>query len=330
MSKLRKFRNSPERFFADSKHPALRTIGRVVAPPLMRSARALALLEDPAQALVTRSIPIASAAARRIAARAHAARQERIRRAGDPLVSVIMPARNAANDIERALGSLLAQSHRALEVIVVDDASGDATSEIANRIAERDARVRVFRSEVAGGAAQARNRGLFESRGDYLTFQDADDESHPERIERQLAVSLERDAAVVVVNSIREMPDGRRAVINGRRFTKNVISMLLPRRPVFERVGYMRPLEVGEDSEYYERIKAVFGEGREVHLFQTLYRARFAEGSLLFSHGETRLSPTGDVEYIQADAVKLALDAALAELDAVRDGTKSPFVPYRP
>jgi glycosyltransferase involved in cell wall biosynthesis len=97
------------------------------------------------------------------------------------LVSVVMPAFDEEAFIAEALRSVLAQSYRPVEVIVVDDGSGDRTAEIA---AAHEVRV-VRRSH--GGPAAARNTGLAIARGDYWTIFDADDVMAPERLSRQVA-----------------------------------------------------------------------------------------------------------------------------------------------
>lgn len=329
MSKLSKLRNSPERFFADSKHGALRALGRVVTPSMMRSELCLALLESPVDTLSEARLPLLSPL---VDARRRARQQQRRARiddAGRPTVSVVMAARNAATTVERALDSVLCQTHRELEVIVVDDASVDDTAEVVRSACRRDARVRLVTHVDSRGAAPARNHGLREASGAYLTFHDADDASHPERVERQLAALLESDAQLCTCNSVRETPGGRRVVVNGRRFSKSFISMLFPREPVFERVGYMRDLATGEDAEYYARIRAAFGAHGHVHLAQTLYRAQFLPTSLLFSNGETTVA-SHEVTFIQAPMHKLALDAALERMDAIRTGITDPFVPFAP
>jgi glycosyltransferase involved in cell wall biosynthesis len=100
----------------------------------------------------------------------------------NPLVSVVIPSYNDARFVRQAIGSVLAQTHRALDVIVVDDGSTDGTADIA---LEFGSPVRVFRQANAG-AAVARNRGLDEARGEYVAFLDADDFWHPRKTEVQL------------------------------------------------------------------------------------------------------------------------------------------------
>ena len=104
-----------------------------------------------------------------------------------PLVSVIVPAYNTAGYLGRALDSALAQTVPDLEVVVVDDASTDSTSEVAGRASERDPRVRALRNERNVGPAASRNRAIDEARGEWIALLDADDAWYPRRLEVMLA-----------------------------------------------------------------------------------------------------------------------------------------------
>jgi glycosyltransferase involved in cell wall biosynthesis len=102
------------------------------------------------------------------------------------LVSIIVPVYNRAHLVARSIGSLLAQSHKNLEVILVDDCSVD---EIEAAVAAMDdPRVRLVRREQNGGAAAARNTGLAHARGDLIAFHDSDDICTFDKIERQVAL----------------------------------------------------------------------------------------------------------------------------------------------
>lgn len=103
-----------------------------------------------------------------------------------PLVSVIIPAYNAAQHLPQALDSALGQTWRHLEVIVVDDGSTDATSDIVQTAAARDPRVRLIRQANAGVGA-ARNTGIHAARGRYIAPLDADDLWAPRKLELQVA-----------------------------------------------------------------------------------------------------------------------------------------------
>jgi succinoglycan biosynthesis protein ExoO len=104
-----------------------------------------------------------------------------------PYVSVIVPAYNIAGYLERALDSALAQTMSDFEVIVVDDASSDATFEVASSVAARDARVRVLRNESNSGLSASRSRAMHAARGEWIALLDGDDAWLPERLERMMA-----------------------------------------------------------------------------------------------------------------------------------------------
>jgi len=101
-----------------------------------------------------------------------------------PVVSVIIPTRNRAHVLRRSIESVLNQTFSNLELIVVDDASEDLTASLVTAI--RDPRVRYIRYDGHRGAAAARNVGLRAARGEYIAFQDSDDEWTRFKLERQL------------------------------------------------------------------------------------------------------------------------------------------------
>jgi succinoglycan biosynthesis protein ExoO len=106
-----------------------------------------------------------------------------------PHVSVIVPAYNAAGFLKRALHSALAQTMPDLEVIVVDDASNDATLALAHEVAARDPRLRVLHNERNRGMYPTYNRAIDAARGEWIAALDADDVWLPERLEKMLDVA---------------------------------------------------------------------------------------------------------------------------------------------
>ncbi len=326
MTKFAKFRNSPRDFFADSQQIWVRKLGTTLVPVVFDNDIIMGILEDPAEALTQRKVPILHGLASLLARRAASRRRAVLATSGLPTISVIMAARNAAQTIRPALQSLVNQSYSKLEIIVVDDDSTDGTQEVVNSLA--DPRIRLVRNKNQLGAAMARNVGLSVASGEYLSFHDADDHSHPEKLERQLVALLAQPGSVVCVcNFRRSFSDGRRAIINGRRFAKNVISMVFPREPVLSKLGYMVDFRVGEDTEFYERIRAVFGRDRAIHLFQTLYYARFAESSLLFSTGNTRIEGER-VTYDRSEEALELMDNILDRVDQIQRGELDPYVDH--
>jgi len=101
------------------------------------------------------------------------------------MISVILPTYNRANLLPRAVQSVLSQTEKDIELIVVDDASTDDTAQVMAALA--DPRVRYLRQSENKGACAARNAGVKAARGEYIAFQDSDDAWHLDKLEKQLA-----------------------------------------------------------------------------------------------------------------------------------------------
>ena len=123
-----------------------------------------------------------------------------------PLISVLMPVHNAQSTLAPAVSSILNQTERDLELIIVDDGSTDGTSKILSNI--KDRRVKVVAQATNGGIANALNRAIDLSCGKYLARMDADDESLPERLERQLVVMESQEHIAVLGTQMRTMGPG--------------------------------------------------------------------------------------------------------------------------
>jgi glycosyltransferase involved in cell wall biosynthesis len=102
-----------------------------------------------------------------------------------PTVSVLLPAHNAARTLGAAVGSLLRQSLRDFELIVLDDGSTDGTAKVLAAI--NDERLRVLREDRNRGLVAALNSGIDAARGAYIARMDADDIAHPRRLEMQVS-----------------------------------------------------------------------------------------------------------------------------------------------
>ncbi|MCT7955975.1 glycosyltransferase family 2 protein [Laspinema palackyanum] len=143
-----------------------------------------------------------------------------------PTISVIIPAYNAEKFIKGTIISVLNQTFRDLELIVINDGSTDGTLEVVSSF--DDARVQVF-SYPNSGPQKSRNRGIDKARGEYLSFLDADDLWTPDKLERQLqALQDNPDAAVAyswtdfINESGERLPGGQHF-----KFTKDVYERLL-------------------------------------------------------------------------------------------------------
>ncbi|SER03867.1 glycosyltransferase family 2 protein [Thalassovita taeanensis] len=179
-------------------------------------------------------------------------------------VSVIMPAYKASDHIETALRGVCTQSHRNLEIIVVDDASPDDTFEKIVALAKADPRIIPVQAPQNGGAYAARNRGLAIATGDFITTHDADDWSHPQKIATQLAeLAVDPDLMGVLTYWARIRPPFH-FTTNwrlGHALLQWSHSSFLVRRGVTDALGGWDEIRVSGDMEFIWRVEAAYGVG---------------------------------------------------------------------
>jgi len=119
-----------------------------------------------------------------------------------PLVSVVVPTFNRAGMVVKAIDSILCQSYRRLEVIVVDDGSTDNTTHVLKTAIQKDARAACYSNRHGKGCAGARNTGVSVAKGEYVAFLDDDDEYAPDKIVKQLEVFAHNPRVDVVVSGV--------------------------------------------------------------------------------------------------------------------------------
>jgi hypothetical protein len=329
--RLERFRRNPKLApLRNSRFNTIRDAGTFLSERVLKRPSVHAVLLDPAGAAVRSNIPLVTQLAQGVETMATRRRRLLIEQHGSPQISVIMAARNAQDTVREAITSVLEQSYGKLELIVVDDSSSDDTVAIVRSMAAQDPRIVVTSNPGQNGAARARNVGLAMAVGDYVTFQDSDDISHVRRLEHQLAKLLEYPEAVVCrCNSQREDDQGHVVAINGRRVRLAVIAMMFERERVLSRLGYFDGgLPVSEDSEYFERMCAMFGAQSAVSVLRTLYFQRYAPTSLLFSDGTTETGRSGGVWHQRSEEAEEALRRFRAKHRLMKNGEMSPFVPF--
>lgn len=124
-------------------------------------------------------------------------------------VSVIVPVHDARNTLERCVKSVLSQTHRDIQLVLVDDGSTDGSDELCDEIAAGDGRAVSMHQGNAGPGA-ARNTALDHAEGDWIMFVDADDWIEPDYIEHMLGLACEEKAQMVVGDCIMEEAGGPR------------------------------------------------------------------------------------------------------------------------
>jgi glycosyltransferase involved in cell wall biosynthesis len=146
-----------------------------------------------------------------------------------PRVSVLIGVFNNASTLERAAGSMLGQSVRDLELLIIDDGSRDGSAEVAAGLAAEDARVRVLTMPENIGIARSLNEGIRSASAPVIAVLDADDWADPQRLERQLEV-LDHDPAVAVVGSrMREVDHAGRELNPRTSFASGDVNDVLMR-----------------------------------------------------------------------------------------------------
>ncbi|MBA4184036.1 MAG: glycosyltransferase [Acidobacteria bacterium] len=183
-----------------------------------------------------------------------------------PLVSVVIPAYNAARTLKATVQSVFEQTVQDFEIVIVDDGSTDDTIAVARSI--EDSRVKVI-TQANGGAAAARNTGIKSAKGKYVAMLDADDLWMPNKLERQLAVfNSEKDVSAVqsgvyYVNDNLEVISVERCVESKDILYETLVfenlpglmSTLIVKRTAFEEIGYLdTKLVILEDWELAIRL----------------------------------------------------------------------------
>ena len=176
----------------------------------------------------------------------------------DEPVTVVIPVFDRVGFLTEAVESVLAQDHE-IELVIVDDGSTDGTSELADRLATRDERVRVVHQANAG-PGEARNVGLRAARHRLVANHDSDDLMLPDRVSRQVAaIAAERDAGAVLSMARVVRIEGTAPPVHVlRRFGKieqaALCTMLLDRERALAVGGYAPDLRIGEDTELLIRL----------------------------------------------------------------------------
>ena len=180
-----------------------------------------------------------------------------------PLVSVVLPVFNAAPFVAEAIESILSQTLRELELIVVDDASTDGCLTIVRRYAAADSRVVVLENAENRGRAYCDNRGQERARGKYIAKMDADDVALPHRLQTQFDF-LEGRPGVILTSSFLQTFGATRTVYTYPVTPEEVRCFLLFNMPVGNpAVFFRRSLLRHQKLRYDEQIGSTFGEDYE-------------------------------------------------------------------
>jgi len=212
-----------------------------------------------------------------------------------PEVSIIIPTHNRANLIGRAIQSVLDQTYRDFQLIVVDDASADGTEGVVR--AFNDNTIQYIRHMMNRGANSARNTGIENAKGEYIAFLDDDDEWLPEYLDQMISYLEAKDRSIgLVYCSFYRIDSDTSVVLNIRKQQKKqrkegssigFPSRWVVRKKVFEKAGmFDETMKCFQDVEMSFRISKHY---RAVYFDKPLVRLYFTEGSLSSNfHGKER------------------------------------------
>jgi glycosyltransferase involved in cell wall biosynthesis len=236
--------------------------------------------------------------------------QTRAHDAATPALSVVMPVHNALPHLDAAVRSILQQSFRDFEFVILDDASTDGSSERLQYWAGRDGRIRLHRAETNLGPARSSNRVVELAGGALIARMDADDVSHPDRLRRQLAL-LESRPEVGLVGTVYETLDVGGSVLRGpSRWRLKRPSWFVPfphgsicfRRELFDRIGgYREECVFWEDQDFFLRLSAAT---QIAVLPEPLYQHRHSQVSTRLASDPERVERAVDLMYRCVDRLR--------------------------
>lgn len=213
-------------------------------------------------------------------------------------VSVLIAAHNNEQHIRASVESMLRQTFAPAEIVVVDDASSDATPQRVAELSVHYPSVRLIRLAVNRGAYFARNVGLAAARTEFAAFHDADDFAHPQRLALALQPLLDDPQMHASTSRCVRLGDdgmvGEARVWPLTRWTP--ISLIVRREVALSRVGFFDDTRFGADSEYVARLRSVLGERHHRLVAQPLALFGQRAGSL------TTAGATGFDQYARSGA----------------------------
>jgi len=198
-----------------------------------------------------------------------------------PLISVILTAFNEEKYLAIAVQSLMSQSWQNLEIIVVNDASTDNTLDVIEELAVQDSRIKIINLKRNVGLWAAKNEGLKHCSGKFITMHDADDWSHPKKLEKQVEPLLSNK--ILATTSYMVRIDEK----TGEAFTRNACNYLrwnpssfMFKPELIEHHGGFVDNLLGSDCEFIARFETIYGVKMHKRIRQPLSIGLQRHGSL--------------------------------------------------
>ncbi|WP_185858820.1 glycosyltransferase family 2 protein [Vreelandella populi] len=187
------------------------------------------------------------------------------------LITVIMPAYNSEATIAKSISSILKQTWQNLQLIVVDDCSSDKTYEVAQKALANDKRAILLKNEKNVGPYVSKNLALKYAKGEYITGQDADDWSHPQRLEKHMEL-IKKDGYVraSMAYMFRMQMDGTIEIRREGLLIGSSISTMYQAEFLKTTLGHWDCAKFGADSELISRAKKFLGDEFKYYKFPSM------------------------------------------------------------
>lgn len=208
-----------------------------------------------------------------------------------PRVSVVMPTHNGLPFLDESIRSILDQTFNDFEFVILDDASTDGSDKVLREWGKRDNRIRLFKNNRKFGLPGSSNVVVLNSSAPLVARMDADDISHPERLQRQWDI-MQTQPDVVAVGTLCEgidasgrpvRPRDRWRVVRRSPYVPFPHGSAMFRRATFDAInGYSEEFCGGEDQDFFFKMTTL---GRVVTLPDMLYQFRYHSANTTFASG---------------------------------------------
>lgn len=249
-----------------------------------------------------------------------------------PLVSVIVPAYNVESYISTCVESVVGQTYKHIEIILIDDGSVDSTGSILDGFSVEDERIKVIHQKNSG-VSSARNRGLDEAMGDFVMFIDSDDWIDRDMVEKMVDTSLSEKADIVscgmryvnMAGKIRENfygahPTGTR--LDSRESFSEIVKELiygggslccrLISRELTYAYRFIEGMRISEDQEWLLRV--IQNVDCMVYLQEPLYNVRVRQGS---ATTKSLPSDVADIEVVNREIISWAQENGMVDSNVI-------------
>lgn len=211
------------------------------------------------------------------------------------LISVLMPVYNVKAYVEEAVNSVLNQTYRNIELVIVDDASTDGTYEVLLDLQKKDSRIRLYHNELNNKICKTLNKALKYAKGKLIARMDGDDISAPRRLEI-LKEYLDSNPDISLVGSWsiaidekgrcisrKKYPCGNTAIMKGNQFMSSVSHIWMARYEVYKELDGYRNIPYAEDYDFL--LRGEINGYKYANIAQYLYKIRIRQGNTVSSNG---------------------------------------------